>query len=174
VGTALAALALPAQALAHVTVSPTRAAPGSLALLTFTVENELAAGASRLDRVRIDVPAGVRVATAEAKPGWTARRGDRFVEWSGGSIDYREFDTFALTARLPPRSAPVVFRTTERFAAPAGGVQEYPTVLVVGAAPATAGGEDTELARVALVAALAAGGLALLAFAFGLARWLRG
>lgn len=68
----LLALAVPLAASAHVTVTPYTAAPGSYALVTFTVPNE--SGSATTDRVEIDIPDDTAFASVSYVPvaGWTA------------------------------------------------------------------------------------------------------
>jgi len=171
---ALAALSASASASAHVSVSPGRATPGSEAALTFSVPNEMfmAHAASRIDRVIVVAPRSVKVTQAQAKPGWIAVVRGRTAIWRGGSIPYREYDTFGLVVEMPERTGRLVFHASEHFAVPPGRVDAFPVPLVVSAA--LQGAHDTwGTAEAALTVAAATAALLLGVIVFvGLRHWL--
>jgi uncharacterized protein YcnI len=169
---AAAALAVAGPARAHVSVHPARVEPGEQTL-DFTVPNEYFSeqGISLVDKVVIEVPAGVTVGESEIKPAWTSVRDGRSTSWSGGPIPYGKYETFGLEAEIPKGARELVFEASEYFAFPHGRVERYPVRLSVGAR-SSSGGHG--LAVAALIVALAAAVLAAAAFFLGLGRWLRG
>ena len=170
---ALAALSASPSASSHVTVSPGRATAGSEATLTFSVPNEtFTASGSRIDRVVLVAPRSVKIAQAQAKPGWTALVRRRTAIWRGGSIPYGEYDTFGLVAEVPERHGRLVFHASEHFAFPRDRVEKFPVPLEVGTAvqgaPHTGDTAETALAIAVATAAFVLGAVVFL----GLRRWL--
>lgn len=113
---ALAALALPAAAGAHVTVSPTETPAQGYAMLDFTVPHGCDGAATT--RVTIQMPPQVISATPEEVPGWkiktkegklpepaeqhgeTVTEGVREVSWTGGPLPDAHLQRFGLSVAL--------------------------------------------------------------------------
>lgn len=164
------ALALPARALAHVTVEPRSVTAGADVRVVFTVPNEEREAAIVGFTVRI--ADGFDAEAVEAKPGWTLSRSGTTVRWSGGAIAPGQFETFALSGSAPRRGS-LVFRVSERL--PGRTLSYTPTVAVEPLA--TRAGRDAgarTLATSALVVAIAGAIAAVGAFFFALVLWLRG
>ncbi len=116
--------------------------------------------------IRVEIPAEVRMARPQPKPGWTLAiehvrlaqpergEGGRPVEervsaitWRGGPLPDDEWDDFGLAAKLPPRTGPLYFpvvQTCERGEArwtdiPAPGQRTAHPAPVVTLDPAAAG-----------------------------------
>jgi uncharacterized protein YcnI len=147
---------------AHLSVSPTRAAPGAAVDLAFAAPNE--DDALGVSRVTLTPPAGFDLDDAEAKPGWTQSRAGGSVTWTGGNIPKGQYATFSIRGAAPTRAGAAVFRV-------AVGDREGASITYQVALDVTAGGHDW--GTTALVVAIAAGALALVAFFLGLAVWLR-
>jgi uncharacterized protein YcnI len=90
--------------LGHVSVMPRRSPAGAHDRFSFRVPTE---GSSPTVKLRVEVPAGVKVTSFQSKAGW-----DREVEheadgrvaaitWSGGSIPMTEFEEFGFVAITP-------------------------------------------------------------------------
>jgi hypothetical protein len=167
--TIVIALAVAGKAGAHVTVSPTRAAPGADVLLTFVVPNETKA--DTITGLSIHVPAAFDYEGVEAPSGW--RRTPGAAEWDGGRIGPGDFVTFGLTGSAARRGE-IVFNVDERYAS--GTVTHYrPTLTVAAPAPPAARDRGAHtLGIAALIVAGAAAALALAGFFLALAVWLRG
>jgi hypothetical protein len=169
----IVALAAAPSAAAHVTITPTRAAPGSDVLLTFVVPNET--GNDLIDGVTIVPPPGFDYEAVEAPPGFA--RGPvlaRRIVWQRGSIEPGRFRTFGVSGTAPTKAARLVFLVYEHYRS--GRTYTYRPNLVV-AAPAPASTRDRSshtLATAALFVGIAAGVVAVGAFFLALAHWLRG
>ena len=126
---AVAALALPVAASAHVMFAPGQAATGS----TFVGALRVGHGCSGSPTVslRVDIPEGVSGARPQAKPGWTIAiertplktpmpgeggkmQTDRVsaITWTGDLPD-DEFDDFVMQVKLPKAAGPVYFPATQ-------------------------------------------------------------
>ena len=109
VASAVAALALPSAARAHVEVLPASVAPRTDAELTVQVPNERLVPTTR---VSVTFPTGLSVFSIARTPGWhqkllyTRDRRLRGVVYSGGRIDPSHYETFHL---LGVGSRPGVF-----------------------------------------------------------------
>ena len=129
----LLTLAMPA-ALAHVSVTPSTAEPGSTAELTFRVPNEEAHAATT--RLTLQIPTNHPIAQLLARPvqGWhVAVRTIRLtkplvtddgtfhtvvseVTWSGGRIEPGQYQDFALSADpLPDAPTTLVFKALQGY-----------------------------------------------------------
>lgn len=167
----VATLVVAPGAFAHVTVTPTRAAPGADVLLTFVVPNE----DPKVPIVGIVVrpPRAFDYEGVEGPPGWRVERRGHELAWSGGSVAPGSFVTFALTgsaANAGTLSFPVheIYRD--------GREPRYLPRVVV-AAPVATSGRDSgarTLGKAALFVAIAAGVVAVATFFLVLALWLRG
>ena len=174
-GAAVAAsLAFPAAALAHGSVRPTVATPGASQQLTFLVLNGRDVG---IVGFRLELPAGAAVDEVTARqPTWIATSGANRVEWRGGPIPARAFDSFQVRVRMPEREGSVTFTGTELFPDGPGPPYRLDVVLAGGAAAAAADATDEgarTLGTAALLVAVAALLLAAAALGLSLARWRR-
>jgi hypothetical protein len=171
VATAAAALALAPSALGHGSVRPTVATPGATQLLTFVVLNGRDRG---MVGFRLELPPGSTLVEALARrPTWTATSSASRVEWRGGPIPARTFDSFQVRVRMPDREGTVSFTGTELFAGGRGPPFRFDVVLAGGSAAAS--GEATDegartLGKVALFVAVAGLLLAAAALFLSLAR----
>jgi len=106
---------------AHVTVSPSTAAKGSYATLTFKVPNEKSTASTT--SVEIDLPADhpMRSVSVQPKPGWTYQVDPpegpaRKVVWSGGTVRPGEFDTFSISVGpLPQDAGSLAFKALQTY-----------------------------------------------------------
>jgi uncharacterized protein YcnI len=164
-------LALAPNALGHGSVRPTVATPGAVQQFTFLVLNGRDTG---IVGFRLELPAGATVEEVTARqPDWIASSGANSVEWRGGPIPARAFDSFQLRVKLPEQEGTVAFRGTEIFQDGPGPPYRYDVVLA-GGAPAAAGDATDDgartLGKAALVVAIVALLLAAAALALSLAR----
>jgi len=109
---ALALLALPAAATAHVVAAPGEAKAGSYSAIAFRVGHACGAGDTTL-KVRVEVPDGVASARPQPKTGWTIaieKEGERAtaITWTGRLPD-DQFDDFPLLMKLPSQAGTLVF-----------------------------------------------------------------
>ena len=160
---ALAALALPACARAHVIVTPARLEPGTR-LVTFLVPNERVSG-PRIVRVVARAPRSVRLVDARPSHGWAGIVRDGKVTWSGGSIAPGDDSRFGAVVRIQDTPSRLVFVVD---AVPAGSEPERYRVAVD--VVDHAGG----VSWTTVVAIVAACAFVLAAFFIALSRWLRG
>ena len=173
VAAAAAALALAPAALAHGSVRPTVATPGASQLFTFLVLNARDTG---IVGFRLELPAGATVEEVTARqPEWIATSTESRVEWRGGPIPARAFDSFQVRVRMPDQEGTAAFRGTELFADGPGPPYRFDVVLAGGA---VAAGEATDegartLGTAALVVAIVAALLAGAALALTILRWRR-
>jgi uncharacterized protein YcnI len=171
VGAAGAVLVLAPGASAHVSVRPTVATPGATQQFTFVVLNGRDTG---IGAFRLELPPGAAVEEVTARqPAWIATSTENRVEWRGGPIPARAFDSFQVRVRMPDREGTVSFRGTELFADGPGPPYRFDVVLAGGGAIATAEATDEgarTLGKAALVVAVAALLLAAAALSPGLAR----
>lgn len=129
---ALAALALPASASAHVVFDQRVATAGGYYTGFLRVTH--GCGDSPTVSVRVDIPAGVVSARPQPKPGWTLKidrvplatpiKGEggaaittrvTAITWTG-KLPPDEFDQFGLSLKLPDAAGPLYFPTTQRCA----------------------------------------------------------
>jgi hypothetical protein len=176
-GTAAAALVLGASALAHGSVRPTVATPGASQQFTFLVLNGRDAG---IVGFRLELPPGATVEEVTARqPAWIATSKADRVEWRGGPIPARGFDSFQVRVQMPEREGTASFRGTELFQDGPGPPSSFDVVLAGRGGGAPESGEATDegartLGKAALFISIAALILAGAGFVFGLVRWLRG
>ena len=155
---------------AHITISPTRAAPGSDQILTFTVPNERVHGA--ITGVLIG-NGRLKVEQIEQKPGWRViYTNGNIVAWEGGRIGPGRLERFAFTATMPTRPRTIRFDAWERFGKT---LEAYHPQLSVAPELATATRDRSarSLAKWALFVALAAAALAVGAWVVALGGWLK-
>jgi hypothetical protein len=163
---AVAALWLAPAAFGHGSVRPTVATPGASQLLTFLVLNGRDTG---IGSFRLVLPPGATVEEVVARqPEWVATSSDNRVEWRGGPIPARTFDSFQVRVRMPEREGTATFTGTEVFSDGPGPPYRLDVVLAGGGAAAAAEATD-EGARTLGKAALAVAVLALLLAAAALA-----
>ena len=171
VAAGVAALSLAPAALGHGSVRPTVATPGASQQFTFLVLNGRDAG---IVGFRLELPAGATLDEVIARqPTWIATSSGTRVEWRGGPIPARTFDSFQVRVRMPDREGTVSFRGTEIFQDGPGPPYRFDVVLAGGGAAAA--GEATDegartLGTAALVVAVAALLLAAAALLVSLAR----
>ena len=152
-----------APASAHLSVSPTKVAPGAAVDLTFAAPN--ASLGRGVDHVVIHPPIGFAVDDAEAKPGWTQTRTlDGSLTWTGGDIPEGQFATFTIRGDAPGRTGRVTFNVL---------VGDHTGKSITYRVALDVAGSSRDWGKPALILAIAAGLLALAAFFVGLAVWLR-
>jgi hypothetical protein len=176
-GFAVAALAVAPSALGHGSVRPTVTPPGSTREFTFLIAN----GRDDAGMVgfSMELPAGASLDDVTARqPEWIASSSGRRVEWRGGPIPARAFESFTLRASMPDREGTASFVGRELFDDGPGPPFRLDVVLA-GGGGATGDGEATDegartLGKAALFISIAALILAAAGFLLGLGRWLRG
>ena len=115
---ALAALAVPGVAAAHVEVLPATVAPGADQELTIQVPNERDIATTR---VSVTFPRGLSVYSLARTPGWTqqpllsADKRLRGVVYSGGRISPRHYETFHVLA-VGERSGVFAWKVLQAYA----------------------------------------------------------
>ena len=171
VAAAAASLALAPSALAHGSVRPTVATPGASQQFTFLVLNGRDVG---IVGFRLELPPGATVDEVTARqPTWIATSSGNRVEWRGGPIPARAFDSFQVRIRMPEREGTVTFTGTELFPDGPGAPYRLDIVLAGGSAAAAADATDEgarTLGKAALAVSVAAVLLAAAALALSLAR----
>jgi uncharacterized protein YcnI len=115
---ALAAVALPATAAAHVQISPTVAAPADATLFTLLVPNESDNPTIQVD---LKIPDGTIPFSFEDVPGWTRSEQRKangaldVVTWKG-SLPAAAFVRFSFLARTPDEPGDVAWPAVQRYA----------------------------------------------------------
>jgi hypothetical protein len=138
----VAALTVTPSALAHGSVRPTVAAPGAPELFTFVVLNARDTG---IVGFRLELPSGATVEDVTARqPVWIATSTTNSVEWRGGPIPARAFDSFQVRVRMPGREGTASFVGTEIFADGPGPASRFDVVLAGAGAVGGASGEATD------------------------------
>jgi uncharacterized protein YcnI len=99
-------LATTGVAWAHVVVSPEEVPADSYQVLTVRAPTEKEIPTTE---IRVEVPQGFTVTGVRPVPGWQSEFEEdggiiRAITWSGGEIQPREFQEFALQARTPPET----------------------------------------------------------------------
>jgi uncharacterized protein YcnI len=146
------ALALPAAALAHVTIAPSYVDLNTPATITFETPNERAPHTTV--SLTIDAPPGVALSRAAPPPGWKLDLTTTHARWSGGQIGGTTTVGFPVRVLARTRLGDQVFRAVQVY--DDGRQVRWPATLsVLPARGAEASSGDT--ART-----LAAGGAALL------------
>jgi uncharacterized protein YcnI len=172
---AAAACMFPAAALAHGTIRPALAAPGSTQ--DFTVVIPVTAQSPPVVGLSVSAPSGVGVVSAASSPPrWSATINGSTVTWRGGPIPPGSFDSFGFRASVPATPGTVSFSARELYADGAAPPFKLNVVLFGdGRGDPVAADEGTRtLAIFALVVAIVAVVLAAAALVLSLARWLRG
>jgi uncharacterized protein YcnI len=165
---AVAALALPAAASAHLSIDPATVVRGQLVDLVFSIPNQ--DDPQPVDHVTLGIPADFALDDAEAKPGWTQNRTGQAITWSGGRIPKGEYATFAIRGTAPKKVETVLFNVL--VGDHTGKSITYRIGLDVTAHGPHDSGART-LGRAALIVAIIAAGVALLALFTALYVWLR-
>ena len=153
---AVAALSASPSALGHGSVRPTVVAPGAIQQFTFVVLNGRDA---EIVGFRLETPAGASVEEVTARqPIWVATSTENGVEWRGGPIPARAFDSFQVRVRMPDREGTASFRGTELFDDGPGAPSRFDVVVAgnpVASTEVTDDGART-LAGTALLVAIVA------------------
>src|SRR6185503_16701429 len=115
-GLALALLAVPATADAHVTLSPANAAPGAHLSVHFRVGH--GCNGSPTIALTVTIPPGVTQVTPADQPGWstaTVRQGTRTsaVTWKGGELAADKPGEFVAVMTLPDAGTQLAFPATQ-------------------------------------------------------------
>lgn len=157
-----AALAVPAAAFGHVTISPSLVRPGVTEVFTFAVEND------RIDApmvsLEITAPAGARVIGVREAPPWISRRTSGGAAFAGARIPPKETRRFALRVTLPRTAdGTLEFTIAERFSDGPGPDQKA-AVVVARDRPAADSGSRFGAASLAIAVAIGLGAGALGAF----------
>lgn len=162
----LAALVLaPAAAAANVTVAPRRIAPGSEALLVFSVADEESVP---ITRVAVGLPPDFKRSEVETKPGWKVVPSPRTVLWEGSTIRPGRYGQFGLYVQAPKTEERAIFSVLVSLGN--GKTLTYHPAIEVQRVSATRDHVSRVLATAALVVAIVA---ALVALAGGfVAFWL--
>lgn len=130
-GAALAVLASPAAAAAHVEPAPTFAAAGSTTTVDFTGPNERNVA---MTGFALRLPDDLGVLSASGPPGWRWEIVDGDVLWTGGSLAPAEEATFSALLAFPSTPGRVTVEAEQRY--PGGEVVSWqvPLTVVPGAA----------------------------------------
>lgn len=103
---------LPAQALAHGTISPASAPRGSTQSFVVVVPN--ISVDVPMTGFRLTPPTGVEV-EAEEDPGWTTTTEGRTIVWTGDGVPGGEEGRFGFRAHLPESGSAVTFQAEESY-----------------------------------------------------------
>jgi uncharacterized protein YcnI len=109
----LAVLALPAGALAHVTIDPPFVSDGVESEITFEAPNERAPHATI--EVRTTAPPGVRIISATAPAGWRALVSGSKVTWTNGRIEGTRIVGFPVRVLAHVRAGTYSFLSAQRY-----------------------------------------------------------
>ena len=107
------ALALPAAAAAHVTISPPFVDDGVDAEIAFTTPNERPPHATV--GLRATAPPGFNVVSAAAPAGWSAAVDGSTVTWSGGRLEGTASARFPLRIRARVRAGTYSFTAAQTY-----------------------------------------------------------
>lgn len=107
------ALAVPAAAAAHITVSPPFVEDGVETEVAFAVPNERPPHATTA--VRATVPPGLTVVSATAPTGWKATVDGSTVTWSGGRLEGRAAASFPLRVLARVRAGTYSFTSVQTY-----------------------------------------------------------
>lgn len=126
-GAAAAALALPASARAHVSISPAFVEAGVATGIAFEIPNE------RSPRATVELsttaPPGVEIVSAGAPEGWTFDVRGSTVTWTGGRIEGQTTVAFPIQALARVRAGTYAFTSSQRYSD--GGVVRWQASLTV-------------------------------------------
>jgi uncharacterized protein YcnI len=109
----LVTFAVPAAALAHVTVLPAFLSDGDRSTLTFSAPNERAPHA--VDELVVTAPPGVVLHAVSPPPGWSMDVAESTVTWRGGRIGPGEIGEFRVAASTELEPGNVAFRAVQRY-----------------------------------------------------------
>jgi uncharacterized protein YcnI len=146
---ALAALVLPAGALAHVTINPPFVSNGVESDIAFQAPNERAPRATV--ELRTTAPPGVRVISATAPPGWRVVVSGSNVTWTNGRIEGTHIVAFPVRVLARVRAGTYSFLSAQRY--DDGATVKWQATLSV--LPAEGSAAPSEHPWGAIVAALA-------------------
>jgi uncharacterized protein YcnI len=110
---AAAALALPAAAVAHVTIAPPFVDDGVPTRIAFQLPNERPPHATI--GLTVTAPPGIALGVATAPPGWRAAVDGSQVTWTGGRITGRRTVDFPVRVTARVRAGTVAFLATQRY-----------------------------------------------------------
>lgn len=150
-GAAAAALALPALAEAHVSVSPAFVEAGVASAIAFETPNERSPEATV--ELSTTAPPGIEIVSAGTPAGWTSDIRGSTVTWTGGRIEGEATVAFPVRVRARVRAGTYAFTSSQRYSD--GGVVRWQASLTV--LPA----EGTASPRQNLTGAIVAGGVGL-------------
>jgi hypothetical protein len=163
---ALAGLALPGGALAHVTISPSYVEADVTTKITFETPNERPPHATV--SLVIEAPPGVAFSSVEPPPGWTLDLDTTRAQWSGGRIEGTRTVAFPVRVLARTRAGNQTFRAVQRY--DDGEEVRWPATLSV--LPAT--GDEAPSQHLGRALAAAAAGLLVLVGSYLILRRLRG
>jgi periplasmic copper chaperone A len=185
---ALALLALPAVASAHVTLQPSEAPEGAFTVLDVRVPNE--SDNANTTQIAVQFPVGFADVSYQAVPGWSVKvvkdklakpvqtddgpvtEGVKEMVFSGGKLPPGEFQDFPLSVQIPGKAGEeLTFKAVQtyddgevvRWIGGPGSEHPAPQVLVTAAeadhhAPASAAGSEGEEGEAANVAEVSGSG----------------
>jgi uncharacterized protein YcnI len=107
------ALACPAAAAAHVTISPPFVEDGVETEIVFTTPNERPPHATV--GIRATAPSGIAVVAATAPAGWRVLVDGSTVTWSGGRLEGRESARFPVRVRARVRAGTYTFAAAQTY-----------------------------------------------------------
>jgi uncharacterized protein YcnI len=155
------ALAFPAVAGAHLSVTPAFLVAGATQELAVTVHNDRDTTMTGFELV---VPADFRIVSISTTPGWSGGVEGRTATWTGGAVAAAEPVTFELALEASAAAGSAELRGDQLY--PDGKVVEWPLDMTI--VPASEAGDDFSWVGIWFVALV--GLLALAAIAFLLVR----
>lgn len=111
--TVVPALALPAKALGHVTISPAFVNAGVAETISFETPNERAPRATVA--LVVEAPAGVTLSPVAAPTGWKVDVRPGRAVWTGGRIEGTRTTAFPVRVLAQTRAGNQVFRAVQRY-----------------------------------------------------------
>jgi uncharacterized protein YcnI len=111
--TLLAALVLPAGALAHVTIDPPFVNDGVESEIAFQTPNERAPHVTI--EMRTTAPPGMRIVSAPAPAGWHAVVSGSTATWTGGRIEGTRTVAFSMRVLARVRAGTYSFLSAQRY-----------------------------------------------------------
>lgn len=152
---AVAALAVPALAGAHVSVSPAFVEAGVDTEIAFAAPNERSPEATV--ELSTTAPPGIQIVSAGAPDGWTSHVRGSAVTWTGGRIEGRKTVAFPVRVLARVRAGTYAFTASQRYSD--GGVVRWQASLTVLPAKGAAAPKQN------LTGAILAGGVGLVVIA---------
>lgn len=119
---AVAVIALPLSALAHVAVSPAEVGVGKRQVFSVGVPNE--SKTAQVVNVRLVIPEGLESVRPNVKPGWTIEvkksgTGEEAkvteIVWSGGSVPVDQRDEFLFQGKAPASTGDLNWKAYETY-----------------------------------------------------------